>query len=97
MSNETASDKKQPAKDPSLTRIPVRWMRFKDNFDIPANPSQSNLKGYALPEGNPKWYSIAFIPAWQMFEVTLMNGAEPVVMEQPEFIPASMVYKWHRG
>jgi len=88
-----------PSKDGSLTRIPVKWMRFKDMYDLPANPSQSNVKGYPFPEKNPKWYSIVFIPAWQQFEVTLMNNDQPVINNdvQPEMIPVGMVYKWWRA
>lgn len=96
--NETASDKKPtPPKDNNLTRIPVRWLRFVENFDIPAQPQVSNLKGYAFPEGNPKWWSIQFIPAWQQFEITLMSGDKSVESVDPEYVPASRIYKWWRA
>ena len=104
------TEKKQPSpaekyfaalyeKDSKLTRVPVGHLYFAETIDHSGawEHHMSNAKCVrveALPVNATRFYVCDFIPAWQCFEFSAVNG--PGAIPVTELIPAAHVRRWKR-
>lgn len=84
--------------DSKLTRVPVAHLYFATDNYLDVNEcgvSQLSNAECRRPGGTGRYWVSDFVPAWQMFEVTLVVGPDSVPVTS--LLPAAHIRRWKRG